>query len=241
MTDRMAVDAKPLYAQVRDALRERIRSGDLKPGAALPNEFELARELGVSQGTVRKALDALATEKLLTRSPGRGTFVREQTASDVQFRFFHLYDEAGERILPDSRDVKMTRARASREEAAKLHVPRGAPVLRITRLRTRDLKPFMTETIALPAEAFPGLEQEPDLPNTLYDLFQRRYGVTVARADERLRPLAADDETARRLAVLPGTPLLAIDRVAFALDDRALEWRVSLVHLDQAHYLARIG
>ena len=71
MTDRMALDQKPLYAQVRELLRERIRSGALRPGTALPNEFALARELGVSQGTVRKALDALAAEKLLVRSPGR--------------------------------------------------------------------------------------------------------------------------------------------------------------------------
>jgi GntR family transcriptional regulator len=241
MTDRMALDTRPLYAQVREMLRERIRSGALKPGAPLPNEFALARELGVSQGTVRKALDALAAENLLVRSPGRGTFVREQTAADVLFRFFHLYDAKGARILPDSRDVKVSRAKASRTECERLALEKGASVVRISRLRTRDGEPFVTEHIAIPADLFPGLEAIAPLPNTLYDLFQRRYGVTVARAEEKIAAAAADPATASALGIADATPLLRVDRIAFALDDRPIEWRVSLCHLADGYYLARIG
>jgi len=241
MTDRMALDTRPLYAQVREMLRERIRSGTLKPGAPLPNEFALARELGVSQGTVRKALDALAAENLLVRSPGRGTFVREQTAADVLFRFFHLYDAVGDRILPDSRDVKVTRAKGSRTECDRLALEKGASVVRISRLRTREGAPFVTEQIAVPADLFPELEAVAPLPNTLYDLFQRRYGVTVARAEEKLAAAPADGPTAATLGIAAGTPLLKVDRIAFALDDRPIEWRVSLCHLADGYYLARIG
>lgn len=241
MTDRMALDAKPLYAQVREILRERIRSGKLRPGGALPNEFALARELGVSQGTVRKALDALAADKLVVRSPGRGTFVHEQTAADVLFRFFHIYNDRGDRILPDSRDVRVTRARATRAEAERLDLEKGDFVVRVNRLRTRDAIPFMVETIALPAALFPALDAIEPLPNTLYDLFQQRYGVTVARADERLKATAADAVLAERLAIPLQTPLLQIDRTAFALDDRPVEWRVSVCHIDDGYYLAKVG
>jgi GntR family transcriptional regulator len=239
MTDRMALDQKPLYARVRELLRERIRSGALRPGSALPNEFALARELGVSQGTVRKALDALAGEKLLVRSPGRGTFVREQTAADVLFRFFHIYNGNGEQIHPDSRDVKVARARATRTEAERLDLARGDAVIRINRLRTRDGAPFMIETIVVPADLFDGLDAIKPLPNTLYDLFQRTYGVTVARTEERLRPIAADTAASGKLDVVPGTPLLEIDRTTFALDDRPIEWRMSICHMDDAHYVSR--
>lgn len=240
MTDRMALDQKPLYAQVRELLRERIRSGALRPGTALPNEFALARELGVSQGTVRKALDALAAEKLLVRSPGRGTFVREQTAADVLFRFFHIYDRDGEQVRPDSCDVKVARARATKAEAERLDLQKGDAVIRINRLRTREATPFMIENIVVPEELFAGLDSIRPLPNTLYDLFQRTYGVTVARTEERLRPVSADPPTADRLAVPSGTALLQIDRTTFALDDRPIEWRMSTCHMDDGYYLARL-
>ena len=59
------------------------------------------------------------------------------------------------------------------------------------------------------------------------------------RTDDRLSAAAADAETAAALAIPPGTPLLRIARISFALDHTPVEWRVSLCHLDRAHYLAR--
>lgn len=240
MSGRATLDARPLYAQVRDVLLGRLCTGALKPGSALPNEFDLARELGVSQGTVRKALDALTAEQLLVRRQGRGTFVREQTAADVMFRFFHLYDETDRQIRPDSRDVSVSVGKASAGEQQHLRLTPSQKVIRIGRIRTRDGKPFILETIALPARLFKGLAELDPIPNTLYDVFQRTYGVTIARTDERLTAVAAGVADAGRIGIEAGAPLLRIDRTAFALDDRPVEWRVSLCHLDGAHYLARV-
>ena len=100
-------------------------------------------------------------------------------------------------------------------------------------------KPFIAETIALPAKLFPGLVDLPVIPNTLYDLFQKSYGILMMRTDDRLTAVVADAEAAAKLAVAPGTPLLRIDRIAYALDERPIEWRVSLCHLENAHYIAR--
>src|SRR3990167_8208192 len=55
---------RPLYLQAKDMLVQRIVAGTWKPGAAIPNEIELSRELGISVGTVRKALDEMASERL---------------------------------------------------------------------------------------------------------------------------------------------------------------------------------
>src|SRR4029077_10636831 len=88
-------DARPLYAKVREQLVERIRSGVWKPGQLIPSEFEIAAEFGVSQGTARKAISALAAERLVMRQQGRGTFVVEHTPAHVLFRFFNMFDAAG--------------------------------------------------------------------------------------------------------------------------------------------------
>jgi GntR family transcriptional regulator len=230
---------RPLYAQVRERLIDRIRSGEWKPGQLIANEFEIAAEFGVSQGTARKAIGDLASEGLVVRRQGRGTFVVEHTPAHVLFRFFNLFDAGGVAVVPDSRDVRSTLAQASSEERKALGLDPEAGVIRISRVRTRAGAPFITEKITLPDALFPGLAEQAQMPNTLYDLFQKAYGVLVTRTDDRLSAVAADAETAAALGVLPDTPLLRISRIAFGLDDKPVEWRVSLCHLADAHYLAR--
>ncbi len=236
----MADDGRPLYSRAKAAMFDRIRSGRWQPGQLIPSEAEIGRELGVSQGTVRKALDSLARERLVVRRQGKGTFVVEHTPEDVLFRFFQIYEDDGSRIIPGSVGVTARTMLADNRQRQRLDLPNGAHVIRIDRLRTRKNRPFMAETIVLPRARFQGLAERRDIPNTLYDLFQQRFGILVARADERLTAVAANKETARDLGLAPGSPLLRIDRVAYALDERPIEWRVSLVHLDGAHYTARL-
>ena len=231
-----AVDARPLYAQVRDLLIERISSGAWRPGALIPNEFAIARELGVSQGTIRKALDSLAADRLLTRRQGRGTYVAEHTPADVLFRFFNFFDEGGQRIQPDSEYVRLTEGRASGAERKRLGLADGEKVIRISRTRTKDGSPFILETIVLPSRIFPGLAKASPVPNTLYDHFQKAYGVTVARGTETLTAVAASRIEAQALGIEEGTPLLRLDRIMYGLQQERLEWRISLCKMDGAAY-----
>ena len=79
---RIQLSTRPIYLQLRDALAERIASGEWKPGSAIPNEGDLAREFGVSAGTMRKALSLLEDEHLITRRQGRGTYVNDPARRD---------------------------------------------------------------------------------------------------------------------------------------------------------------
>ncbi len=232
--------AGPLYARVKAIVLARITAGDWPPGTAIPTEMELARELGVSQGTVRKALDTLSAEQVLVRRQGSGTYVAEHTPAHVMFRFFNIYDDAGTQILPDSQPTRIAVAIASAVERRRLVLEDAAKVIRITRIRTRAGRAFMDDRIVLPEALFPGLTREPEVPNTLYDLFQKRYRIHVAHTEEQVTAVAATARLAERLAVPPGTPLLAIDRITYDLNGRRIEWRLSHAHLDGAHYFARL-
>lgn len=234
-------DHKPLYAQVRDLIRDNIQKGDWAPGQSLPNEFELGRQLGVSQGTVRKALDLLAQDRIVIRQQGRGTFVNQHTSAEVLFRFFQFRDEHGERVVPTSRTVRTRQGKATREEAEKLALAAGAPVIRHVRVRAHNDRPFVYETLVLPEALFSGLGRDGSLPNTLYDRFQKEFGITVDHADEQIGAQAADAQTARMLEVAVGTPLMRIDRRTIAIDGSAIEWRVSLCHMAGLHYAVRVG
>lgn len=79
---------RPLYTQIQDALVRRIVEGEWRPGELLPSEQALALQLGVSQGTIRKAMDALEAEKIIDRRQGKGTFVAELTQEQSVYRFF---------------------------------------------------------------------------------------------------------------------------------------------------------
>jgi len=235
-TGPQSVGSRPLYAQVREQLLQRISTGAWRPGQLIPNEFELAREMGVSQGTARKALDSLAADGLLVRRQGRGTFVVEHTPSDMLFRFFNLFDSDGNPIGPDSKSARIVRAKATEVERKKLGLGATDDVIKIARVRTRNNRPFIVETLVLPASRFGLLEKLESIPNTLYDYFQKHFGITVARGDERIQAVAAGRNQAKLLGVDEGAPLLKLDRRMYDLDGNVIEWRVSVCHLGNAYY-----
>jgi GntR family transcriptional regulator len=230
---------RPLYRQVKDALVQRIAGGVWQAGQALPNEFEIAAELGVSQGTVRKALDEMTAENLLVRRQGRGTFVARHDDERVLRRFFRIVADSGERRLPKSRVLDVRLVRAAPEACQRLALDPGDKVVQIERLRFIDGIPCIAEGMVLPYKRFAGLEKR-ELPGNLYAFYASEFGVTVARAAERLKAVAATERVARHLAVPGGTPLLSVDRLARAVDGAAVEWRVSLCRTDAHHYLSEL-
>lgn len=235
-----APTSRPLYVQVKELMMRRIIEGAWTPGMALPSEFQLADELGVSQGTVRKALDELSGENIVVRRQGRGTFVSAHDPHDSLFHFFHLVDADGARPQLESRLVSCRRVKASRDESERLNIAAGEMVLRIARVRVLDGTPAVYERICLPAALFPGLGQDVEIPNELYSLYQGRYGVTVSRAIEHLRAAAADPTEAKAIGVEKGTPLLEIERLAVSLDGRPIEWRVSRCDTRRHRYLSEV-
>jgi GntR family transcriptional regulator len=218
---------RPLYRQVYDVLVKRFAEGAWRPAEVLPSEQALAAELGVSQGTVRKALDALATEKLIERRQGKGTYVAEHTQESSLFRFFRLSHADGGRATPASAEVAVRKRPGKAAEIAKLALKDGAQVIEIQRTRLVDGEPVVVERIIVPASLFPGLERRIPLPNTLYQLYQRVYGYNIVAAEEQVRADLARREDCRRLKLSPGDPLLHIERIAVALDGTRVEWRVS--------------
>ncbi|HZD89729.1 MAG TPA: GntR family transcriptional regulator [Pseudolabrys sp.] len=232
-----ALGFRPLYRQVRDVLVKRIVDNVWQPGELLPSEFEIAGDLGVSQGTIRKALDELEAEKFVVRRQGKGTYVARHDEERILFQFFKLVPDSGTSEFPESQILEVTVEAAGRQATAALGLAANARVVRIERLRSLAGQTCIVERITLPRALFPGIEKR-DLPNNLYELYRSDFRVTVVRASEKLKAVAATRREARHLGVTAGAPLLAVDRTAFALDGRPVEWRVSLCRTDKLHYLS---
>jgi GntR family transcriptional regulator len=230
---------KPLYQQVREALTQRIADGRWKAGQIVPSEMQIAAELGVSQGTARKALDDMTAARLLVRRQGRGTFVATHDEARILFQFFKLKPDDADGVFPESEVLHARTGSASDDEGRKLGLFKGEPVIRIRRVRSLAGKRCIVETIVLPSAIFDGL-QEGDIPNNLYNAFAERFGITIAGGSEILKAVAATAEDARDLGIAPGSPLLLIDRVATSLDGRPMEWRVSLCETSSIHYATEL-
>ena len=225
---------KPLYQQVDNIIRQRLIDGVWEPGDALPSEIQLASELNVSQGTVRKALNDMVAENLLFRRQGLGTFVSEHTERRALFFYFSIVGLDGSRVLPESHLIHCEERNATLKEAEKLILDRGSKVIQLRRLRFFNDVPTIVELITLPLEHFPGLGTEIKFRNNLFRFYQKEYGITVGKAEEHLQAIAAEEEEAHLLQIATGQPLLEIDRVAKMLDGRPIEWRIS--HCDNTNY-----
>lgn len=231
-------DSISLYMQIKELLTARIGKGDWLPGAIIPSEIQLARELGVSQGTVRKAITELVERNVLTRKQGRGTFVSTHDHNRALFHFFHIAANDGKKILPESLVLHCRRKNASRMVASRLGLAAGTKVISIERIRNFDGKAIIIETVILPADLFSDLGKASDnrLPNTLYELYEKKYGITIHSANERLRAVPASEHEASLLNVEPGSPLLEIERTALTLDNTPVELRISRCNSAQHRY-----
>ena len=220
---------RPLYRQVYDIVVSKVAEGVWRPGESLPSEQSLAKELGVSQGTVRKVLDALTAEKLLERRQGKGTYIAENTQERSLFRFFRIARPGGTRLTPECSGESVKLRQARHNERTKLDLERNERVIEISRTRLIDGSPAIYETIILPANLYPGIEKRTSLPNTLYSLFQTEYGINIVSTREELHAELATADDRKRLQIAAGAPVLVIDRLALSLQERKAEWRVSRV------------
>lgn len=228
---------RPLYRQVKQRLVNRLSDGTWRPGVLIPSEFQIAAELGVSQGTVRKALDEMRSENLLIRQQGRGTFVARHDEARILFQFFKIVPDIGPPIFPESelRDVSTGAADAQEQRALRLEP--GDIVIRIARLRSLAGRLTISEYLSVPERIFPGLGGDVAVENNLYDLYASRYGITVSRSEERITAVALPSADAAMLGLPAGSPVLAIDRIAIALDGQAVEWRRSLCSTADCAYV----
>src|SRR5512145_496390 len=111
---------RPLYEQIKILLTQSLVAGEWKPGEAIPSEIELAGRFRVSQGTVRKAIDELASEHILVRRQGKGTYVASHSGPSYQYRFLRVMPDSGEKLHPHSVFVDLRKGKASAEVARAL-------------------------------------------------------------------------------------------------------------------------
>jgi GntR family transcriptional regulator len=234
---------QPLYKQVEEHVTQLIVEQRWKPAEMLPNEFQLASELNVSQGTVRKALNSLTDAKILTRKQGIGTFVSEHTGHHSLYRFFPLIADGKTPELPKAELLSVETQVATKDvvQALELASEPNAKVIVLSRRRILNNEFCIAETIFLPHKYFAILEKQPEVPHTLYHFYQTQFNLTVRDTRDSIKAVLATAKDAEMLGIQEGEPLLEVTRVTHSLDNKAIEFRLSRCRSDNYHYLVELG
>lgn len=220
--------AKPLYSQVREHLLERVCGGEWSNGRALPNEFVLASEFRVSIGTIRRAVEGLEEQGILVRKQGRGTFVATPDPEAIKQRYCRL--RAADNAPLDLRFglVSIVRRSAVPQESAALGLPSGGEVVEVRHrvLSKGALLGIETGVVcgsALPMSAVATIKTR-DRGQHPYAAYAEA-GLMIARIEEAVSAVAAEEEIAEALQIAAGTPVLRLTRMAYALGGGPLEVR----------------
>ncbi|MBU3735631.1 MAG: GntR family transcriptional regulator [Methylobacterium sp.] len=230
---------QPLYQQIKSLIVQRLIAGEWTPGLVIPSEMDLAARFGVSQGTVRKAVDELAAENILIRRQGKGTYVATHDEERVKLRFLRLVAADGSKEFLDNALLSCERAKAPAPVARMLGLRTGSAVISIKRLLLFSGKPLILDHVILPAATFKSVTADKinQFNGSLYRMYETQLGIRMVRAEERLTAVGADAEAAEQLRLQAGTPLLRIERVSFTYGDKPMEWRLGLCLTDDHHYL----
>jgi|TARA_B110000014_G_C20111230_1_gene585452 GntR family transcriptional regulator len=220
----------PLYIQVKKRITESLVSAEWSPGQSIPSEIELAKKYNVSQGTVRKAIDDLAADKILIRRQGKGTYVSTHDEEDIQLRFLRLTEQSGKKEKLQNKLISFEREKASNQIAKALGINNSSTLISIKRILTFNDKPLILDFIKVPAVSFRGLTAEKviEKKGSMYRMYETDFATQMLHADEKIKAVKANKESSSILNISEGTPLLSVERLSYTYDDKPIEWRLGL-------------
>ncbi|CAD6529110.1 HTH-type transcriptional repressor NagR [Paraburkholderia kirstenboschensis] len=235
-------DRLPRYQQLRDDLVSRIAAGEWAPEEAIATEAELGQFYNVSTGTVRKAIDLLVSDGVLTRTQGKGTFVRRPRFDSSLFRFFRFVSRDGQPVLPTARVLKREVVKPDEEIRNALRMKASEKAIHLSRVRMIEGRAVLSEEIWLPRARFEALATLPldKFEDLLYPLYERLCKQMVASATEILRVEQATTETASLLGIKTGSPVILVHRVASDFAGTPFEWRSTRGAADTFQYQVEI-
>jgi GntR family transcriptional regulator len=204
----------PIYFQIQEYIREKIKKKEWEPGSMIPSERILTETFDVSRMTIRQAIQGLVDEGILARKRGSGTFVNDQKVEQPlqsMISFTRLMESTG--MKASAKILSFAERKATETEANVLGIEAGSMVFYLERIRLGNDIPIAIEASVIPAHLAKGLTEK-DAELSLYQFLQEKAGLVFGDAKQSIEAISADEHTAELLAIVPGSPILLIERVA---------------------------
>ncbi|MEW2378066.1 GntR family transcriptional regulator [Micromonospora sp. NPDC047812] len=225
----------PLHAQVSEQIRARILSAEWPPHYRLRSEPELATELGISRGTLRRALSTLIRDGLLVQVRGRGTFVTSTAIepSIAQKLTTLSEDFARQGVSMTTHVVTHQVMAAPSPVAALLDLRPGQSVLRLERLRATSTGPVAWLVNYVRVDLAPGLDLVDLADRSLFGLLENEYGLKISTGRRTFSATAATGRIAAALEVPEQFPLLYLEQITYLDDGRPIEYSDVWIHSER--------
>ena len=215
-----------LHSQISAAMRLKISSGEWPPNYRLPAEPQLAESLGVSRGTLRRALSTLIEDGALKQVQGRGTFVMSTVIEPAIAQKLSTLSEdlASQGIDSATELISAELWDAPRPIARLLDMTPGQPVLRLVRRRTTNDGPIALLHNYVRTDLAPGIEKADFRDATLFGILENRFGLRIASGRRTFSAQAASPEVAEALSLRAGDPVQYLEQVTYLADSRPIEY-----------------
>lgn len=228
------------HRQVASILRNRILKGDLPAETQLPTELELTKSYKVSRTVVRQAMQALEFEGLITRVPGKGTFVRQPPAPKAEWAIGSLEDLVSYGMRTRLKILSHAEVPAPDEVAKALHMAPGSPVIEICGVRASSAGPLAYQRNFLLLDVGRSVMNVDLARIPMLEAMERHAGVRIVRATQWLTAVAASGEVCRILEVKRGAPLLQIERLFISQERGPVEFGVTRFRPDRYRHVSEI-
>lgn len=225
----------PLHAQVEELVRDMIKSPEYQNKEFLPNEMNLAKQLGISRNTVRQAFNKLVYEGLLVRKKGVGTRVADSSVNTRAQNWLSFSQEMkakGIKII--NFDLKVSKVKANEETSAFFDIPLGKEVLKLERIRGRKDFPFVLFVSYFHPRI--GMTGNEDFTRPLYEILEKDYSVLVKLSKEEISAELAGEKIEKVLNLEAGSPTLKRKRFVYDPGGRPVEYNLGYYRADSFTY-----
>ena len=216
---------QPLYSQIAEWIREQISTKEWAEHEQLPSEEDLSKELGVSRGTLRKALSYVIQEGLLVQVQGKGTFVAKRKLShpfgQELISFAESMEREGITFTTFIIDKQVLIPKASVIE--KLCLNKDEEVLFLKRVRCIDGEPVIVMDNYIRLSLCEGLQHIDFETHTLFSQIERLAGRKIKSGVRSFEARALEEEQAELLGLHPGEPVLYFDQLTWMEGDVPVE------------------
>ncbi|PKO12660.1 MAG: hypothetical protein CVU39_22805 [Chloroflexi bacterium HGW-Chloroflexi-10] len=232
---------EPAYLQLANILRRQISEGLFFPGGLLPSEAQLVRRYGISPMTVRRSINLLSDQGVVSTEQGRGTYVRPLELSSAIFDLQELQDLVEHGTAADVKLLDVRIISAVENTARKLDIPVGTPTIYLRRLFKQDGQPiFYHRAYLIYDPTRPIVEAEMDV-TSLKGLFSHSDSTLLKRGQLTIDSILMNAEEAELLQTSLPAAAFNLEHLFYDFNDRPVSWGWFIFRSDRLHFTTRLG
>lgn len=232
---------EPAYLQLANILRRQISEGAFRPGDLLPSEAQLVRLYGISPMTVRRSINLLLDEGVVSTEQGKGTFVRPLELSAANFDLQDLQDLLSNGTAGDVKLLDVRVIAADEKAARKLEIAVGAPTIYIRRLFQQNNEPIFYHRAYLVYDpSRPIVEAEMDV-TSLKGLFTHSDSTFLKRGRLTIEASLMNVEEAELLNTCLPAAAFFLEHLFYDFNDRPVSWGWFIFRSDRLHFSTQVG